>query len=88
MVAVQHHMLGVQVGDCVNKVARGVRAGAFGQGLTVKGHAFFQLSRKQLARLQKDEILVIVAKGLLWLQVQINLGAKLMALQGFFNFGQ
>src|SRR6185312_7982512 len=51
-------------------------------------HAFFQLLGVQAARLQKDQLVVEVAKGIFGFQVQIQPGAWLVALQRFFDFVQ
>ena len=51
MVAIQHHMLGVDIGDGVDHFLGHLAAASRGQGMAFDGHAFFQAFRKQTARL-------------------------------------
>ena len=57
-------MLGVNFGHGVDVVLGCVRVGTGGKGGAVKCHAFFKLSREQRARLQENQLFVVVAKGL------------------------
>ncbi len=51
MVAIQHHMLRVQIGDGVNHLFGHLAAACSGQGVAFDGHAFFQAFWKKTARL-------------------------------------
>ena len=51
MVAIQHHMLGVQIGDGVDHFFGHLAAACSGQGVAFDGHAFFQAFWKKTARL-------------------------------------
>ena len=86
VVAVEHHVLGIDFGDRVEHVARRVGVGAGRQAL--EGHAFLQFGREQAARLQEHQLLVVVAEGFLRLQVQVDPVAGLVALQGLLDPGQ
>ena len=88
VVAVEHHMLGVNLCHGVEHVARGIWVGALGQGGALDGHAFFQVFRKEATGFQKEQLVIEVAKGVFGLDLQIDLGAFGVALQGLFDFGQ
>ena len=84
VIAVQHHMLGIDLGDGVEQIGRhGV--GALGHGAGLEGHAFLYLFGEQLALFQKDQVFVVVAESLFRLQVQVQFIADHMALQGFLD---
>ena len=51
VVAVEHHMLGVEVGDGVDHFLGHLAAASCGQRVAFDGHAFLQALRKQSARL-------------------------------------
>ena len=86
VVGVKHHMFGVDLGDGVERALRTFARGADGQLL--EGHAFFQVFGEEGTRLQEDELLVVVAKGFLGLEVQVEAVAFFMALKGFLDLGQ
>lgn len=81
-------MLRINFGHCVQAGARGIRIAAFRQGDAFKGHAFLDLRREQRPGLQKEQLVIKVAKGILWFQVQRQRGTGAMALQGFFDARQ
>jgi hypothetical protein len=56
-----------------------------GQRAALDRHAFFELRGKQIARLQKQQLVIEVTEGLLRLDVQIQLGTRAMALQRLFD---
>lgn len=86
VVAVQNDVFGVDVCHHVDHVFGHVGVAAFGHGAAFKGQAFFDFSGKEGAGLQKDELVVEVAKGFFGLQMQVQLVAGLVALQGFLHF--
>lgn len=88
MIAVKDNMLRVNLGHCVQTRARGIRIAAFRQGGAFKGHALFDLRREQCPGLQKQQLVIKVAKGIFRFQVQRQRGAGSMALQRFFYPGQ
>ena len=88
VVAVEHDMVGVDLGHGVQGRAGGIGVAALGQRHAVKGHAFFDLGGEEGARLQKQQLVVEVAESVLGLEVQCQRGARAMALQGFFDAGQ
>ena len=47
MVAIKDHMLGVKVGDGVEQITRRLWVAAWGQGVALKGVAFFQFGGKE-----------------------------------------
>ena len=65
-------MFGVNVGDGVERVARRIWVAACGQCGAFHGHADFELGRKQVARLQKQQLVIEIAKSLFWLNLQIQ----------------
>jgi hypothetical protein len=88
VVAIQDDVLGVDVGDDVERILRHGAAAARGHGVAVKNHAFFQLVRKAVARLDKHQGFVVIAKGLFRLQMQLHGIARLMLQQGADDAGQ
>ena len=85
VIAVQHHMFGVELGDGVERVLGHVGREAIGQGMAVKGHSLLDILGECLTRLQKDELVDIVAKGFLGFEVQRNFVADLVTLQSFLD---
>ena len=71
VIAVKHHVVGVDVGYGVDAVS-GHGGGAWRQGAGFNQHALFQPLREQRARLQKDEPFVKVAKSVLRLQAELQ----------------
>ena len=71
----------------VYSTSRGASAFAPGRQ-ALEGHAFFQFRREQRARLQEDQLVVVVAEGFLGLQVQVDPVAGLVALQGLLDLRQ
>ncbi|MBK7120182.1 MAG: hypothetical protein IPH64_14995 [Comamonadaceae bacterium] len=80
VVAVQHDVLGVNLGDGVQRVSRRVGVRALGQRAAFDRHAFLDFRREQLARLQKQQLVIEVAEGFLGLDVQIQPGTGAVAL--------
>ncbi len=80
VVAIEHHMLGVNLRHGVERIARCLGIDPCRQGAALEGQALLQLRREQRARLQEQQLLVIVAKCLFRLQVQRQLRSRLMAL--------
>ena len=85
MVAVEHHMLRIDVGDDIQGLLRHVAAAASGQAMSIKNHALFQFLRKAAARLDKYLVLVVVAKCLFRLQMQVQGISAGMLQQGVHN---
>ena len=81
MVAVEHHMLRVDLAHRVQNILGRVGAAALRQGVAFKGHAGFDFGCKQRARLQEDQLVVEVAKSLLRLQMQVDACPLLVPLQ-------
>jgi len=81
-------MLGVDFGHRVQHVAWRVGVHAFGQGCAIEGHAFLDFLREQRARLQEQQLVVEVAKGILGLQVQCHRGTGAVPLQRLLDTGQ
>ena len=88
VVAVEHDVVGVDLGHGVQGGAGGIRVAAFGQRHAVKGHTFFDLGGEKGAGFQKQQLVVEVTESVLGFQVQRQLGARAMALQGLFDAGQ
>ena len=88
VVAVEHHVLGIDLGHGVQRVARRLGVDAFGQGRALEGHALLDVVGEQMARLQEQQLVLVVAKGVLGLQVQRQRGAHAMALQGLLDARQ
>ena len=77
----------VDLGDRVDRVVRhAVRACALGQALEL--HAGFDMIGEQRAILEEDQFGVVVAEGMLGLQVQLRLEAGLLSVERFFDLGQ
>ena len=67
MVAVEHHVLRIDLGDGVDAVRGHVgRRGAFGQALEL--HADVDVLGEDLARLEAHEIAVVIAEGIFRLE--------------------
>ena len=88
VVAIQDDVLGVDVGDDVERLLRHGAAATRGHGVAVKDHAFFQRVRKAGARLDKHQGFVVIPKGLFRLQMQLHGIACLMLQQGADDAGQ
>mmetsp|Transcript_12761 Transcript_12761/g.20007 ORF Transcript_12761/g.20007 Transcript_12761/m.20007 type:complete len:215 (+) Transcript_12761:256-900(+) len=86
VVAVEHDMLGVDLGDGVDRVRHAFGDSTFGQAF--KLHARLDVAGEQRAGLEADEIGVVVAKGLVGLQCEGGLEADLLALQRRFDLGE
>src|SRR3990167_137957 len=81
-------MLGVNFGNRVQRVARCIRVAALGQGAALEGHALFKFGMKQGPWLQKQKLILKVAKGILGFEMQRQGGAHPVALQCFLDAGQ
>ena len=81
-------MLGVQLGDGVQRIRGRIGAAACGQGVAFKSHALFERLWEQVACGQKDALFVVIAKGIFGLQVQLHTGTGAVALQRLFNARQ
>ena len=57
-------MFRVNFRHCVQGIFEGIWAAAIRQGMAIKGVTFFQFLGKELPAFQKNEFLVVVAKGL------------------------
>jgi len=88
VVAVEHDVVGVDLGHGVQGGAGGIGVAAFGQRHPVKGHAFFDFGGEEGAGFQKQQLVIEVAEGILGFKVQCQLGAGAVALQGLFDTGQ
>lgn len=86
MVAVQHDVLRVDFGDGVEHVLPRIRIHAFGKRVPLYRHAFLEFGREKLARLQENQLVVVVAKGLFRFQVQVDLRARFMTLKRLLDF--
>jgi len=86
VVAVHDHVVRVDVADEEQTVFWGSGATTLRQPL--EAHAFFQMFRKQVARLQEQQPVVVVAECVVRLQLQFQRVAGLMALERFFQAGQ
>ena len=87
VVAVQHHMLGVDLGDRVDQLGRHV-LGASPFGQAVELHAFLDVFRKHIALLKAHQAWLIVAETVFRLEMKVALEAGCLAGQGFFQFAQ
>ena len=85
VVAVQHNVIGVDFAHCVQRIFRRIGIAASWQGSAFKRHAGLSLFGEQRTRLQKQQLVVEVAKRLLGLQMQIELGTFFVPLQRFFD---
>ena len=85
VIAIQHHVFGVDLGHGVERIFGHVRVAAGGKCVAFKSHAFFQLRRKCRTFAQKHQALIEVAKGLFRLQLQLNPGPHAMTLQREFD---
>lgn len=88
VVGVEHHVLGVDFGHGVEHVARRIGVAASGQGSALDGEAGLKAGGEEGEGLQEKQLFVEVAKGVFGLEVQVDLGAFFVALQGLFYFGQ
>jgi hypothetical protein len=87
VVAVQHHVRGVDLGDDVDRVGRHVgRLGARRAGLRRPCRA--PASGNSLRGPRSTPVGLVVAEGLLGLQVQVHFVAGLVAGQRFLDLGQ
>ena len=67
-------MIGINFGDGVKHIARRIWVAASRQGVALDGEAFFDVLGEKRARLQKQEVLVKVAKRVFGFEVQIDFG--------------
>lgn len=88
VVAVQHHVIRVELCHGVESVAWNVLAAGLRQGPTLEAHAFFDFGGKIGAWFEKQSFFVKVAERVLGFEVQRKLGAGCMALQGLFDARQ
>ena len=88
VIAVQDHMLRIDLRDRVEPRAGGIGIAALGQRGAVKRHSLFDLCRKKIAWLQEQQLVVEVTKRIFGLQMQRQRGTGAVALQGFFDAGQ
>jgi len=87
VVAVQHHVLVVHLGDGVDGFTRKVRrGGAFGRAIEL--HARAHALGEQFAGLEEHQVGVVLAKRVFRLQVQLGFEAGGLPHQGFFHLGQ
>ena len=87
MVAVQHHVGGINLGDGVDRVGRHV-GGLRTFWHTIKLHAGLNPVGKQRACFKKNQLGVVVAKGVLGFQVQLGLKPDLLVDEYLFDLGQ
>ena len=64
MVAIEHHMLGVQVRYGVEQIARRIGIASRWQRMPLEGMAFFEFGGKECTLFQKHTLLVKIAKGI------------------------
>jgi hypothetical protein len=88
VVAVQHHMLGVNIGHGEQRIFGRGRVAACGQGAAFQRQAHLQFGGEQRAGLQKQELVVEVAKGFLGFDLDLQFVADTVALQCCFDGGQ
>ena len=81
-------MIRVNLRHGIDFVLGCVPTGPCGKRSAVKGHTLFKFRRENFAQLQKNQVFIVVAKSVFGLKMQLCLVACLVALQGFFNFGQ
>ena len=81
-------MIGINFRDGIDFVLGCIGTRALWQCSAVKGHTLFKFRRENFAQLQKNQVFIVVAKSVFGLKMQLCLVACLVALQGFFNFGQ
>jgi len=85
VVAVQHHVIRIELRHGIESVARNVLAASLRQGAALVAHTFFDCGGKARAGFEKQSFFVEVAECVLGLEVQRKLGAGCMALQGLFD---
>lgn len=88
VVAIQHHVIRIELRHGVQPVARNVLAASLRQGAALEAHAFFDFGGKARAGLEEQSFFVKVAERVLGLEVQCKLGAGGMALQGLLDARQ
>lgn len=88
VVAVDHHVLGVDLGDGEQRIGRCVGHAAGGQRTGLQQHAFLDARGQGRACQPMHAGFVVVAERVLGLQVQVQAGAGCVALQGRFDGGQ
>ena len=88
MIAVEHHVIGVNVGDGVQILLGGLGRAVAGQGRAFQALTFFDLCWKERARFQKHQLFVVVTKSVFRLQVQIQCGADRLPQEGVLDFGE
>ena len=85
VIAVKNHMLRVNVGHGVELLFGQIRLAACRQRMAIKGHALFKQVGKQRSGLQKNQLFVVFAKTLFWLDLQVHRASCAAALQGGIN---
>ena len=87
MVTIQHDLAVGNIGhrkdsDLIGVIVNGFVRSAF------KLHANLQFSRQRFARFNLDQIGIIFAKGIFWLNLYRHLIASDLTVQCFFDLGQ
>ena len=85
MVAIQHHMLRVNIGHREQRVERHIGVAALGERRPLDLGTDFQLRREQAARLQELQLVVKVAKGLVGLYLNLQCVACTVTVQDGLN---
>ena len=88
VVAVQHDMVGINFGHGVQDIAWRVGVASLRQRHAIEGHALLCFCGEQSAGLQKQQLIVEIAKSVLGFEVQRHAGTGAVALQRFFDAGQ
>ncbi len=87
VVAIEHHMFGIDLGHGIDGVGGHVgRRSAFGHAIEL--HAGFEPLGKDRARLEKYQVAVVVAESVLGFEVQFGFESRLLIEQGLFDLGQ
>lgn len=87
VVAVQHHMLGVDLGHGVDGIKRhAFGLGAFWQAFHL--HANVDTIGEEAARLEADQVGVVVTEGFVGVEREAGLEANLLAFQSCFDLGK
>lgn len=87
VIAIQDHMLRIDLRDRVEPRTGGIGIAALGQRGAVKRHSLFDLCRKKIAWLQEQQLVVEVTKRIFGLQVQCQRGTGAVALKSLFDAG-
>ena len=88
MVAVQHDVVGINFGHGVEDIAWCVGVASFWQRHSIKSHTLLCFCGEQRAGLQKQQLVVEIAKSILRFEVQRQACTGTMALQRFFDARQ